>query len=196
MSWENMERKLMSFEYLDLAAMDNSTGFHIIMGFRSNSVSLLQKSFTGLIWPTCELCPQYSTSSGFLSVLSLIPAFLSHNSLHLLCDSPVYPHKQNSAAATKSKLRLPQSLLLPPYFPLYFSPLPLLFTICFGTSAAVLTAKDFTDKESWGTSLPLSNLYSIYLPLHLYQTAILFIPGMMVDTMRETLYEIKFRIQV
>lgn len=121
--------------------MDNSTGFHIVMGFRSKSISLLQKSFTGLIWPTCELCPLYSTSAGFLSVLSLVLAFLSHNSLHLLCDSPIYPHKQNSAAATKSKLLLPQRLFLPPYFLLDFSPLPLLFTICFGTPADVLTAK-------------------------------------------------------
>lgn len=138
----------MSFEYLDLAAMDNSTGFHIIMGFRSKSISLLQKSFTGIIWPTCELCPLYSTSTGFLCVLSLILAFLSHNSLHLLCESPIHPHKQNSAAATKSKLLLPQSLFLPPYFPLDFSPLPLLFTICFGTSADVLTAQGFSDRES------------------------------------------------
>lgn len=57
----------MSFEYLDLAAMDHSTGFHVIMGFRSKSISFLQKSFTGSIWPTCELCPLYSTSTGFFS---------------------------------------------------------------------------------------------------------------------------------
>lgn len=80
----------MSFEYLDLAAMDNSTGFHVIMGFRSKSSSLLQKSITGIIWPTCELCPLYSTSTGFLCVLSLILAFpttpcicfVSHQSTH------------------------------------------------------------------------------------------------------------------
>lgn len=98
--------------------MDKSTGFHIIMGFRSKSISLLQKSFTGLIWPTSELCPLYSTSTDFLSVLSLILAFLSHNSLHLLCDSPIYPHKQDSAAATESKLLLPQRL----FFATLFSP--------------------------------------------------------------------------
>lgn len=138
----------MSFEYLDLAAMDSSTGFHIITEFKSKSVSLLQKSCMGLIWPTCELCPLYSTIIVFLSVLSLILAFLSYNSLHLLCDSPIYPHKQNSAAATKSTLLCPQSLFWLPYFPLDFSPFPLLLAICFGTSADILTAKSFSDKES------------------------------------------------
>lgn len=60
--------------------------------------------------------------------------FLCLNSLHLLCDSPVHPHEQNSTTATKSEFLLPQKSLhlifplisLPFYYCLLFALVPLL----------------------------------------------------------------------
>lgn len=85
------------------------------------------------------------------SPLTVQNLFLSLNSLHLLCDSPIHPHKENS---TKSELLLPQNLFCPPYFPLNFSPLLLLFAICLGTAADVLTAKGYSGREARSAPLP------------------------------------------
>ena len=145
----------------------------------------IKTSFLGLLLPVCEMWPLYSTSAGFLSALSHILApnstkSLFLNAVHLLCDSPIHPHKQNSTTVTKSELLLPQNLFSPPYVPLDFSPLLLLFPICPSTSADVLTSKGYSDSKAW--SAPPSIFYSMSLPLHLHQTAYatLFVPGVMV----------------
>lgn len=57
------------------------------------------------------------------SPLTVQKLFLYHNSLHLLCDSPVHPREQNSTTATKSRLLLPQkSLFSTLFFPWFLSP--------------------------------------------------------------------------